>query len=341
MSLRKKLLSVLFLLFSVFVLGAVGYRILGYFTGRQWPFLDCVYQSIVTVSTVGYDDFLGVQDTLAGRTYTSILILFGIGAFFYSVTVLTASIVELNVGKIWRKRKMEHTIDKTKNHFIVCGVGDTGIQVVNELLATQAPFVAVDRDPARIELLESRGDVPFVRGDATSDDILKAAGVQRAAGLVAVLPTDADNLYVTLSARQLNPKMRIVTKCLAEPDQCKFLRAGASAVVSPNVLGGMRLASELIRPTAVKFLDVMIRDREKAIRMEEAVVSESSSVAGKTIAEAEIQKRTGVLVVASKPPDTDSFTYSPSPNTNLAPGTTLMVLGPRPNIAKFINLLNA
>ena len=340
MSLQKKILSVLLLLLSVFVLGAVGYRILALVTGQTWPFLDCVYQSVVTVSTVGYDDFLGVQGTLAGRLYTSVLILFGIGAFFYGVSVLTASVVEMDIGKIWRKRKMESTIEKLKDHFIICGVGETGIQVVNELRATRTPFVAIDKDPHRIEFLEALGDAPCMQGDATNDDVLTRAGVETAAGLVSILPADADNLYVTLSARQLNPKMRIVTKCLAEAGQCKFLRAGASAAVSPNVLGGMRLASELIRPTAVKFLDVMIRDREKAIRIEEAVVSPASSVADKTIAEAEIQKRTGVLIVAAKPPDTESFTYSPSPDTKLTRGTTLIVLGPRSNIAKFINLLN-
>ena len=339
MSIRKKLLSVLLLLFAVFALGGIGYRILGWLIGEDWTLLDSIFQSVVTVSTVGYD-YLGVLETPAGRLYTTVLILFGIGAFFYGVSVLTASIVEMDLGKIWRNRKMNKTIEGMKNHFIVCGVGETGVQVVNELISTRVSFVAIDKDPLRIERLETLAEASFVQGDATDDEILKQAGAQRAAGLVAVLATDTDNLYVTLSARQLNPKMRIVAKCLDPTAKRKFLHAGAGAVVSPNILGGTRLASELIRPTVVKFLDVMVRDRDKAIRVEEAVVSPSSAVADKTIAEAEIQKRTGVLIVAANPPGVDSFTYSPGPHTKLLPGTTLIVLGPRDNIAKFINLLN-
>ncbi len=341
MNIRRKLLNILLLLLAVFVTGTVGYKILGMSLGKDWPLLDCAYMSIITLSTVGYDDYLGAQAHLAGRIYIMGLVVFGIGTFFYCVGLLTATLVEMDIGQIWRKRKMTKTIESMKDHFIICGAGGTGIHVATELIATNRPVVVIENDPQRVERLQSLGDFPVLNADATDDETLRKAGVERAAGLAAALHTDRDNLFITLSARQLNPRLRIVAKSLDESAAPKFYRAGASAVVSPNVMGGMRLASELIRPTVVKFLDVMLQDRQKAIRVEEAVVAPSSSVAGKSLAEAAIQRNTHVLVVAAKPPDSENFIYSPSPDTKLPPGTLLIVLGSTECIEKLRTLLSA
>jgi len=339
MTLRRKLLNILLLLLAVFVIGTIGYRIIGFALGKTWSLLDCAYMSIITLSTVGYEDFLGAHSLLAAKTFTMVLIVFGIGTFFYSVSALTASLVEMDIAQLWRKRKMNNNIESLRDHFILCGVGQTGIHVASELLTTGHPFVAVEIDPGRIKRLQALGDVPFIQGNATDDENLKKAGVERASGLVAALSTDRDNLFITISARQLNRSMRIVSRCLDEATAPKFYHAGANAVVSPNVLGGVRIASELIRPTVVKFLDVMMADHEKAIRVEDAVVPPNSPLAGQSLVEAAIQKRTGTLIVALKSPDAESFTYSPSADAKLAPGTLLIVLGPVDNIKKLRDLI--
>ncbi len=336
--LGKRLASVLVMLAAVFAIGTFGYRILGWAQSREWSILDCAFMTVNVISTLGMEDVLGVTYTASGKIYSAVLVVVCMGILLYGVSTLTASLVAIDLGELWRKRKMTQRISQLSGHFIVCGVGRTGIQVVRELLATRRPFVAIDVSHERAEELRRMGTANVIVGDATEDEILRRAGVERATGLVAALSTDEENLYVTLSARQINKAMRIVAKALSDGAAAKLARAGADSTVSPYAIGGLRMASEMLRPMAVTFMDVVLRDRETGIRLEEVKIAAGAQIENKTLEEAQIQRRTGCLVVAVHNPNTRSFVYSPPPSTVLITASTVIVLGHEENVSKLIDL---
>jgi voltage-gated potassium channel len=223
---------------------------------------------------------------------------------------------------------MDRNIASLAEHVVVAGCGSTGRHVVEELLATRTPFVVIDRDRDQLELLnqELGGRVLFLIGDATHDHALLEAGIARASGLIAALTHDRDNLYVTLSARTLNPRARIVAKVVELEAVPKMLRAGANATVSPNTIGGMRMASEIVRPSVVEFLDQMLRDRDKSVRIEEAAVPPGSHLIGLKLKDAPIHESTNTLVVALREPGGE-IRYNPGRDLILQAGTVLIVLG--------------
>lgn len=223
---------------------------------------------------------------------------------------------------------MQKDIDRLRGHIVVAGCGSTGRYVIEELYATRRPFVVVDRSEPRMrEVAEEvcEGNMRFVVGDATHDQALLAAGIERASGVVAALTDDADNLYVTLSARALNANARIVTKTISSEAEGKMRRAGANAVVSPNTIGGKRMASELVRPEVVEFLDQMQR-ADHSLRLEDIAIPEHSSLVGKQLRDAAFRPRTKALVIATRDKD-GSFHYNPGPETRIRAGLTLIVLG--------------
>jgi voltage-gated potassium channel len=245
-------------------------------------------------------------------------------------------IVEGVIGQAWRRRSMQKRIESISDHYVVCGVGSTGKHVIEELVATGKRFVAIDRDPdhlARTNTEVGDGEMLYVCGNATEDHTLIQAGVARASGVIAALTDDRDNLYVTLSARTLNSRARIVSKVIEPEAVPKMIRAGANATVSPNTIGGRRLAAEMLRPEVVEFLDQMMRDRKVPFRFEEVPVPEESSAVGKTLGELGIRKLANVLVVAVRDRDR-KFVYNPGPDHVLAGGTVLVVLGDSREAAK-------
>jgi len=272
---------------------------------------------------------------------TVFTILTGIGAFAYFQSVLTATIVEGVVGQAWRRRSMDHKIAKLSDHYVVAGVGSTGRHVIEELAATSRRYVVIDRSVENLERANNElaaGQMLFVCGNATEDHTLIAAGVARAAGVIAALTDDRDNLYVTLSARTLNARARIVSKVIEPEAVGKMIRAGANATVSPNTIGGRRLAAEMLRPEVVEFLDTMMRDREQPFRFEDVPVPEESPVAGKTLGSLAIRKVSNVLVVAVRDRDR-RFIYNPGPDHVITAGTVLVVLGDAREAVKLGELL--
>jgi voltage-gated potassium channel len=230
--------------------------------------------------------------------------------------------------------EMPSSLDEFERHVIVCGAGRTGAHVVNELVATRTPCVVIDTDAERIERLrEDLPEVGFILGDATEDETLAEAGIARAAGIVASLAEDKDNLYITLSARTTNPSLRIIAKGVETSSEPKLRRAGADRVVSPNAIGGMRLASEILRPNVVEFLDLMLRDPEHVLRIEEATVSPRSSVVGRSIGTVGLRKICDVLIVSARLPG-GKYAFNPGAELVLEPGLTLIVLGERAEIVK-------
>jgi voltage-gated potassium channel len=299
---------------------------------------DCLYMTVITLSTVGYGEVIPMTGTL--RTFASLLIIFGMGSLIYFGSTVVAFFIEFDLRQVRRRRHMKKTIDKLEKHVIVCGIGTTGSRVVHELIAAQMPFVMLENQAERIEYLKDTFDldkrkniIPYIQGDATSDRVLHEAGVERASGLVAALPSDKDNLYIILSARQINAELRIIARATEMDASPKMIHAGADRVVSPNLIGGMRIASEMLRPQVVEFLDQMLRDTDQNTRIEQVAVPEGSALVGKKLADTNIRKSTDVLVIATR--DSEGvYTYNPGPETRLVANGILVVLGSMDSILK-------
>jgi len=262
-------------------------------------------------------------------------ILAGLGAVAYFQSSLTALLVQGVIGHRFRKRRMQARIDSLQGHVIVTGAGSTGVHAIEELVATRTPLVVVDRSREVLERISTeltRGALLYVVGDATDDAVLTHAGIKRATGIIAALTEDKDNLFVTLSARSLNERARIVSKVISPEAAPKMMRAGANATVSPNIMGGRRLASELVRPTVTEFIDQMLRDKEEVLRMEEVVIPEGSPFIGRSLREVPIRAETKLLVVALRVEK--KFLYNPEPSAVLEAGAVLIVLGEAANVAK-------
>ena len=328
---HSQLYKALTLLILTFLGGGVGYYVLGLAhpdPNVSWSVFDSFYMSTITLTTVGYGEVLpGMENYAAARVYTMFLLVFGTGFLVYAASAGTAFIVEGELKHLLEKRRMERAIAALDGHFIVCGAGPTGIHVVRELLDTGKPFVVVERHHERVDRLKQMGCKLVVEGDATEDETLLAAGIERAAGLAACLADDKENLFITVTARQLNRDMRIVAQNVEMGAQSKLVQAGASATVSPSRIGGLRLVSELIRPSVTTFLDSMLRDTKANIRFAEVVVEAGSDLDGKTLAEASIDERPGLPVLALRAHDEADFHFEPAPTDRLDSGTVVIVMG--------------
>ena len=302
---------------------AAGYRLLG---GAHVSMLDAIYMAVITVATVGYGEIVDTAAHPALRVFNIFVILFGIGIMLYVFSASTAFIVEGELKDIFRRRKMLKQIQAMKEHFIVCGAGETGHFVVQELLKTSHPFVVIDHDEERLERIRHLGEFPVLKGDAADEELLATAGLARARGLVTVLAEDKDNLMVTVTARQLSPTVRIVARCAEARMAEKLIRAGANSAVSPNMIGGLRLASELIRPHVVSFLDEMLRDRNKTMRVEEIAVGPGSPWMGKSLQDTQLHAKFELLALAVRT-GAGQVQYNPHGDAVLNAGDVIVVLG--------------
>jgi voltage-gated potassium channel len=306
------------------IVGTAGYVLL-----EGWSLGDGLYMSVITLTAVGYEEVRPLTQT--GRTFTMGLLLAGITWMGVWFAFITSFIVELDLRQVFRRRRLMAQLDQLSDHVIVCGAGRTGRQVIQELQRTGAPWAAVERSSRRVEeLREEFPEGAIVEGDATHDDALVEAGLERARGLVASLSADTDNLFVCLSARDLKPDLTIVARAYEEETMDKLYRAGATHVVSPNVSGAIRMASMMVRPSVVSFLDIATRSSELALRMEQAPIPEGSTVAGKTLAQARIPQETGLIVIAVRTPGDardGRFVFNPSAETRLNAGDEVIVLG--------------
>lgn len=305
------------------LVAAAGYR---FFGGPSVTSLDAIYMAVVTISSVGYTEVVDTSHNVPLRIFNMFVILFGIGIMLYVFSAFTAFIVEGQLNDLFRRRKMLKQIRDLRDHFIICGAGEVGHHVVQELLKTRNSFVVIDQAEEQLEKIQQLGDFPVLEGDAADEDTLSTAGLAYARGLASVLSEDRDNLMVTVTARQMNPSVRIVARCAEARMAGKLIRAGANTAVSPNTIGGLRLASELVRPHVVGFLDMMLKEESKTLRVEEIIVSAESPWAGKTIHETEIHKRFELLALALRKTDGKTH-YNPRGSSSLVAGDVLLVMG--------------
>jgi len=314
-SATERFRQVLALLVAVTACGTIGYQLI-----EGWSAFDSLYMTVITVASVGFQEVHPLST--AGRAFTIGLIVVGLSAVAYALGTITAFWVEGDLSHLWEKRTMERQIAALRNHIVVCGGGETGRHVAGELLRTRQPFVCIEIDPAQEDAIRKLGaGMLYIVGDATSSEVLRLARVERARGLVACMPNDKDNLFALLSARDLNPTMRIVTRAVSDDAGPKLQKAGADAVVSVPAIGALRLASVMVRPTVVDFLDAMLRE-PGATRVQEVTVG--PAVAGRALGALALQERTGVIVFAVREAATRQHVFNPKPERVLAAGDVLM-----------------
>jgi len=318
---RVRIIGLLLLLVLIF--GTTGYRLI---SAGEASWVDCLYMTVITVTSVGYAEVVDLSNNPVGRIFTVLLIIGGMSVVLYAFGTFVAFLVEGELAEILRRRKMSKDIARLHGHFIVCGAGDTGYHAICELARTRRPFVAIDRDPERLRRLRECEETHFIEGDATEEETLIEAGIERAAGILCALSSDQDNLFVTMTARELNPNLRIVTRAIDLKARDKMLKAGADSVVSPNHIGGLRMVSEMVRPSVVSFLDIMLRDHERALRIEEVPIEQGSELAGKTLSTAPIRDEVDALVLAVRTGDGESYIFNPTADQQLRPGMILVVM---------------
>ena len=300
------------------LVGMFGYRVLSH---GHASYLDSLYMTWITVVTVGYSEIIDLSNNPAGRVFTMIIGTAGIANIYYSFSKLTVFIVESKFDEVLRRRKMQDQIDHMRDHYILCGIGRVGGNVAHELMVTERSLVAIDESMEAIELFRERHPTAAVlHGDASDDELLTRAGATRAAGVFAITGDDGKNLLITLSVKQLNPRARVVARCHEVRNIEKLKRIGADAIVSPDFTGGMRIASSMLRPTVVTFLDEMLRTEEK-LRVEEIAVPPGS--AARPLAQAAPQSRDYVVLAVRA---AGSWQFNPSPDFSLQPGNTLVAM---------------
>ncbi|MGY4100784.1 potassium channel family protein [Nocardia sp. R16R-3T] len=298
----------------VVLAGTVGYLILGF------GLLDALYQTVTTISTVGFREVHPL--TGAGQVFTMLLIVVGAGTALYMFGVLLETLIEGHLREDMERRQMDRRIDRMSGHIIVCGWGRVGRSCVQYLTGLGKQIVVVDRDPARLQDLE----YPNVLGDVTDDSVLEAAGIQRAQALIAALDADADNVYVTLSSRALRQDLVIIARARTESSKSKLLRAGANRAVNPQLIGGRRMAAFALQPNVSEFLDVVMHDDTLDYRIEEFDIAPDSPLIGRSLADIAVRQTTGALVLAVRTPN-GQFIANPTGETVLAAETILIVLG--------------
>jgi voltage-gated potassium channel len=321
-ALRARLVGAGMFLVSVTIIGTVGFRIIDPAAGWVRSF----FMTAITLTTVGYGHEVALESDIA-LIFTAMLILVGMGGALYFVSTATAFVVEGQLGHVFQRRRMERQFAEISDHLIVCGSGSTAVYAAAELQAVGRKVVfLIDNREAAEEAKVELPDIPIILGDPTDDDLLRTAGIERAAGLVACTDSDNENVVITLTARQINPKIRIVSRVDDIDHETKIRKVGADAVVSPNFIGGLRMASELIRPTVVDFLDTMLRDREMNLRIDEIRIPDSSPAVGVQLKDMGFEKTPDVLLLAVRQVNGE-WTYNPLRSDVVAADTVLIFLG--------------
>jgi voltage-gated potassium channel len=310
----------------VMLYGIAGYLALG------WSFLDALYQVVITISGVGFGEVRPATST-AARIHTMILIALGLGTVAYTLGAFVQFLTESELLGYFGHQRMMRQIEALSRHTIVAGYGRVGSLVCEELAAAEQPFVVIDRSPERAGEIEARGFL-YVTGDATDEPVLKEAGIERARVLVSAMPDDAENVFITLTARQLCPGLLIIARAEQPSTVRKLKHAGADHVVMPAAIGAHRIVSLVTKPAAVQFAELVTQRTSVAIEMDELPIQASGPLVGHSVRDADLKRRTGVIVVAIKRVD-GRLEFPPSGDEILAPGDTIVVLGNRANLDQF------
>ncbi|MBI4686460.1 MAG: potassium channel protein [Nitrospirae bacterium] len=313
---RKRLMLAVALLTFIVFFGTAGYMAI-----EGWNLLDSLYMTIITLASVGYKEIHDLS--LNGRIFTIILIVSGVGTLTFALTAGAKVVLEGELQEIFGRKRLEKKIKELSDHYIICGHGRMGKIICKELREKNFRFVVVEKTP---DFIGEKEDVIIFEGDATKDEVLREVGIEKARGLISVLPTDAENLFVVLTARELNPGLFIVARAGEEGSEQKLLRAGANRVVSPYHIGGLRIAHTVLKPAVVDFIEFATKSGNIDLQMEEIPVNTNSKLVGLTLDECGIGRDLGIIVVAIKKA-TGDMKFNPTFRTNVEVGDTLIALG--------------
>lgn len=322
----KKLKIALLISVLIFIMGTLGYH---YIEG--WSFVESLYTTVITLATVGYGDFH--PQHMMGRIFTVVLIIFGVGAMAYTIGMATEVMVEGQLKKAMGRGKLKKKIEKLADHYIVCGYGRIGHIICKEFAAENIDFVIIDDDPLTIQEIEEEGFI-YYHGSATEDKTLLETGIKRAKGVICALPTDAQNLYVILTVKELNADIYILSRAEDETSERRLIRAGADRAISPYTVGGMRMAMAALRPAIVDFIEITTRRQSLELRMEELFVCDTSPVLEKSLEESKIRQHYGLIIVAIKKAS-GQMIFNPDASYVIEKGDKLITLGEDFNLIKF------
>lgn len=309
--------------------GTVGFTVI-----ERFPPFEAFYMTLITITTVGYSEIR--QLSPAGRIFNSFLIVFGVTTMFFAIGSMTQTIIELELGELFGKRRIKRMIEKLENHYIVCGFGRVGRAAAQELKRAGVPFVVVDRSPERVEKA-MRVEMLAVLADSTQDQTLRDVGITRARGLIAALKTDADNLFVILSAKTLNANLKVAARADEEEAESKLRRAGAETVFAPYSNAGHQMALSLLRPHVVQFLDVATRNIGLDVGIEQVRVAEESEFVSRSLKQMELRRDLGVIVLAIRKAD-GQMLFNPPAEAVIAGGDYLIVMGEQQNLRRLETL---
>ncbi|MDK9708134.1 MAG: NAD-binding protein [Desulforhopalus sp.] len=315
----------LFLLLATIAFGTSGYVLV-----EGMHLFDAFYMTIITISSVGFMEVQPLSNS--GRGITIVIIILGISLLTYTLGQVARIFVEGELRRVLGRRKLEKQIAKLQDHYIICGYGRIGQVIVKELKTARIPLVVIEQDPASIEILEDEG-VLYLNMDATSDEALNAAGLARARGLVTAVSSDADNVFIALSAKGLRPDIFILARASDVQNENKLLRAGASRVVCPYQMGGRRMAEILHKPTVVDFLDQTMMHTELGLQMEEAIIGKGSPIIGKTLVSSNLRQDFGVIIVAIKRV-TGEMIFNPGPGEIFNANDVIVAIGKKAELRR-------
>jgi voltage-gated potassium channel len=325
---ENKLLLALAAILCIYLVGTAGYMAI-----EGWALIDAVYMTVITLTTVGFKEVHALSP--GGKLFTVVLILGGVATVTLTLTIGSQVLLAGQLQNVLGRRKLEKEIKKVKDHYIICGYGRMGKIICREFQSKPVPFVVIEKEMEHFRSIPA--DILAVRGNATEESVLSEAGIERAKGLVCVASSDADNVYITLTAVGLRPDLYIVARAGESGSEKKLLRAGASKVVSPYTIGGTGIANAILRPAVVDFIELVTKREHLELQMEEVFVGVSSSLGGKTILETGLRQKLGIIVVAVKKKD-GQMEFNPSPDTAVESGDRLIVLGDGEGLARLADL---
>lgn len=328
---KRKIMIILLLLLAVIFGGTAGYMTL-----CRIGFVDALYMTIITISTVGFGEVGRVTE--ASRLFTIVIIFSGIAVLGYGVSGLVKSLFEGELKTAWRRKRMQTKIQELNAHYIICGAGDVGLTVINRLKGGGAEFVVIEENEKLVETL-SQANVLTIAGDATQEEVLQKAGIMTAKGLVCTLDTDAENVFTVLTARQMNENIYIVAKAIDPSAHNKLLKAGANKTISPSEIGGQRIAGFLLRPSVMAYLDVITHAGDRTLDLEEVIIPTHSAVAGKKLSEIKIPEKTGLIILALKRKGESRFKFNPGSGETLNPEDIVVVLGEKEQIKFLLEMI--
>ncbi len=320
---------------AIFLIIIVAFGTIGYVAIEGWSFLDALYMVVITLSTVGYKEAHPMSG--GGHLFTIALIAIGAGAGVYALSSIIRPVIEGEMRKVLGRRKLEREIKFIKDHYVVCGFGRMGSYICRQLKEKNKPFLVIESDEKLLSKLE-REKCLYLFGNATEDEVLIEGGVERAKGLVAVVASDADNVYITLTARELNPNLFILARSSDESSERKLRRAGANKVISPYHMGAVRMVQAILRPAVVDFIEIASHGDSRELQLEEIRVYDDSSLVGKSLREAELGKNLGVIVVSVKTA-AGQMVFKPSSDTMINGGDTLIALGEPGDLVRLEKIL--